>query len=344
MQGSVRRSLISSRFALHAAMMIALCCLAAGCTPRVVVRANPDQSDTGIRFYRPKPYLKIEPAEVAVDRNQTTLVPGMVRISLVYMPDFSEEYSIDVRTGCGTANVGIKLEDGWNLTEISQDLDSQTDENIEAVGALVKAVGGVVPTAAGDGAQDVSFTVPARNVPIGFYESVVGRDARGCKRLYGFRYVGFLPYAGCPVDMGGHQQACCGDGLHPLYGLMFENQTMVFQPLDVMATTPIGAATDPQSDMPQQTDAPQPPAIVGPADAPTASESELLAVELRSHLRQRFAEVHEVQVAGRAGVVEVMVRVGTGADIEAIEMAASVWLDQRFGVDAPTQLRLRVGP
>lgn len=223
---------------------------ATGCTPKIVVRKNPDDLDRGIRYYRPKPYLKIEPAEIAVSKTESQISPGLVRISLVYLPDFSEEYSISVRSGCGIADVGIKLEDGWNLIEISQELDSQTDENVEAIGSVLRAASGFVATTANErAAENVSFTVPARNVPIGFYESVVGRDECSVKRLYGFRYLGFMPFAGCPIEMDGHSHASCQDpgacGEHPagsLYGLTFVGGEMVFQPLDVMSVTPAVSA------------------------------------------------------------------------------------------------------
>ncbi len=54
-----------------------LAVLCAGCTPRVIVRKSPTDQDRGVRYYRPKPYLKIEPAEVLVDKNQSNLVPGL---------------------------------------------------------------------------------------------------------------------------------------------------------------------------------------------------------------------------------------------------------------------------
>ena len=112
-----------------------------GCTPRVIVRAHPTSDDPGIRYYQSQALSQVEPAEVCVEKNQTTIVPGVVRISLVYLPDYSEEYSIDVRSGLGIANVGIKLENGWNLTEISQELDSQTDDNVKAMASLLSGGG-----------------------------------------------------------------------------------------------------------------------------------------------------------------------------------------------------------
>ncbi len=223
------------------AMILSIAIGLLGCTPRMRVIANPGPKDQGIRYYRPKPYLKVVPAEVQVstsaNKNAIKVEPGFVSINLEYLPDFSEEYSIDVRPGLGIADVSIKLDDGWNLTEINQKLDSQTDENISAAADVIKAIGSAVPTAKGaDSENDIEFKVAATDVPIGYYESVIGCGPDGRKRLYGFRYIGFLPYEMCPTTMGGGQKACCGDPMMPLFGLTFEEGRMVFKPLDSIRT------------------------------------------------------------------------------------------------------------
>lgn len=323
-----------ARRACCRAVRLALVCgcvvgLISGCTPRVIVRANPARSDPGIRYYRPKPYLKVEPAEVSLEKNQTTIVPGLVRISLAYLPDFSEEYAIEVRSGLGIANVGIKLEDGWNLTEISQDLDSQADENLRAAASLLSAVGDVVPTSAATGkANEVSFTVPARNVPIGFYESIIGRDARGCKRLYGFRYVGFVPFAACPIDMGGQQAGCCDAVDNGLYGLSCIEGQMVFLPLDELATQ---TARNAQA------------ANTGAAHKPGRTSGEVLAaqplqlgnaslslaeieIRMRAHLTQLFDGIGEVRGQSSAGQTVLVVEVPVGIPTLPIRNAAEEWL------------------
>lgn len=319
-----------------------------GCTPRVIVRSHPASDDPGIRYYRPKPYLKVEPAEVALEKNQTTIVPGVVRISLVYLPDFSEEYSIDVRSGLGIANVGIKLQDGWNLTEISQELDSQTDENVKAAASLLSAVGDVVPTAGlAPRAADVSFTVPARNVPIGLYESLIGRDARGCKRLYGFRYVGFVPFSNCPLDIGGQQSACCNDPQSGLYGLSFIGGQMVFLPLDEMATTPAAAAGGlpfEHGGLPKnnQTSAASPSAE--PVRLPLA-EDQLgrLEVQLRAALQESFDGIGEVRAQAETDRVRLSVQVPAGVPPLAIRQLAEDWLESALGKTMGFELELLPG-
>ena len=304
-----------------------------GCTPRVVVRSNPTAHDKGIRYYRPKPYLKIEPAEIGIAKDKTQLVPSLVRISLVYLPDFAEEYAIDVRTGFGTADVGIKLEDGWNLTEISQDLDSQTDENLEAIGSLIGEIGGIVPTSRASGAEKMTVTVEATNVPIGFYESVIGRDGCGRKRLYGFRYLGFVPYSACPIEMTGHEHALCGDGCAPLYGLAFEAGRMVFKPLVVMASEPVGA-TPPFDENKVQTNAPadqQDIRLPAPRLSTEAAEIELLA-----YMNQRYAGTTGALIDSSGDRPRVEIRTSDSAPDEEVIRSVLRWWDQTQPIDAAT--------
>lgn len=314
-----------------AVFLMTLCVVAAGCMPRVVVHSRPGPDDPGIRYYRPKPYLKIEPAEVAINSKTSAVTPGVVRISVVYLPDFSEEYSIDVRSGFGVADVSIKLEDGWNLTEISQDLDSQTDENIESISRLITAVGSAATSGGGTQTDEaVTLTLPARNVPLGLYEAVLGRDARGCKRLYGFRYVGFLPFSPCPTDMTGHEVGVCGDPCQMLYGLIFDRGEMVFAPLNDIATTPVG--NSPAAAM--QTDASvgqSLPPIVEPVDLGLESiEPEIIAMELRRALRSQYESVVAVEVDRHDHLLRVWLIMASGDNADEVRFAAEDLLRRNY--------------
>jgi hypothetical protein len=213
---------------------IMLFVLTAGCAPRVIVRQNPTADDTGIRYYRPKPYLLI--SALAKD---TTASPDYVSISLDYLPDFSEEYSIDVRPGLGIADVNVGLEDGWNLVSINQKLDSQTDENIKATSELLKTIAGLSGpgSGAGQGTARPIIQVPAHNVPLGYYEAVIGKNRHGKKQLFGFRYIGFLPFQACPLELCGSSSAACDNCM--LYGLTFDSGVMTFKPLYEMAAVPL---------------------------------------------------------------------------------------------------------
>ncbi len=152
-------------------------------------------------------------------------------MKLEWLPDFSEEYSIRAKTGIGKNETSFKLENGWNLTELNVKIDSRVPENIEATAKLLEAI----PKAVGDKAKVVgnSFVVCATNVPLGYYESVISRGPDGKKRLYGWRYVGFMPYATCPLEGSGVECSPCDSG--QIYGLGFENGVMTFRPLSAMA-------------------------------------------------------------------------------------------------------------
>ncbi len=211
---------LPTRLALLFALPLAL--MVAGCLPRTTVVSNPGPHDKGIRYYRPKPYLLVRPVDGPV-------AGGQVAIELQYLPDFSEEYSIHVRSGFGINATRVTLEDGWNLVAIEQELDSRVAEQISAIGDLLDSVGNIVPTAKKGAAPEARMVVPATNVPLGFYESVIGRGPDGRKRLYGWRYVGFAPFQACPLESGGADCQPCETAF--LYGLVFRNGVMTFEPL-----------------------------------------------------------------------------------------------------------------
>src|SRR5262245_13409756 len=93
------------------------------------VKRHPGKHDNGIRYYRPKPYRLVQPANL----KEGTPSKDFVAVSLEYMPDFTEEYSIHIRAGLGINNTTVKMANGWNLTDITVNVDSQTNENIEAL-------------------------------------------------------------------------------------------------------------------------------------------------------------------------------------------------------------------
>jgi hypothetical protein len=218
--------------------------LSCGCTPALDVLPNPGPHETGLRYYRPKPYLLVEPVAADTGRKDGAENGGgprgdIFKISLEYLPDFSEEYAINVRTGLGACKTKLTLEHGWNLTSVDLDFDSKASDNVNAAANLLKAAApdglGGVPRGSPQsnaGAAPREFYVTASNVPIGYYESVIGPDpCSGGKHLYGFRYVGFIPFASCPPSPTGSAAPCCADGSMPLFGLVFERGVMTFKPL-----------------------------------------------------------------------------------------------------------------
>jgi hypothetical protein len=201
--------------------------ITAGCLPSTRIVKNPGDRDRGVRYYRPKPYLMVKPLINKLGEP----VAGFVSLEQVVLPDFSEEYSIHVRTGLGTNDTQIKLTDGWRLDSLNVDLDSNFDDNLSAIADIARAVPGLT---AGNDDDKSNMPVPASNVPIGYYESVISKGCDGKKRLYGFRYVGFMPYSACPLESCGSERTSCYDG--QVYGLVFDGKQMEFQLLHDVAT------------------------------------------------------------------------------------------------------------
>ena len=206
---------------------------AAGCAS-TRFKPNPGSHDCGFRYYRPKPFLLIQPPE-------GTENPNLVKMELKWLPDFSEQYSIHIRPGVGTNHTVVDLTDGWNIKGVHATLDSKASEFLTAIAGLLGTVPKLLAPIPGGGdppmvATNQSVTVEAYDVPLGFYESVVGSGPDGKKRLYGWRYVGFAPFANCPID--GQGVACAPCDQTDLYGLVNIDGKLYFRKLSDLANKP----------------------------------------------------------------------------------------------------------
>ncbi|WP_156514870.1 hypothetical protein [Planctomyces sp. SH-PL14] len=141
-----------------------------------------------------------------------------ISIQMMYMPDFAEEYSIQLQPGLGIGELNIKLDNGWNLTSVGIKTDQQTDEIIKSTADLVSSLGSTF----GEGGGSSKMSVLATNVPLGFYEAVIATDPCGRKQLYGWRYIGFMPFQTCPTDACGMQAVSCNDPC-AIYGLVVDS-------------------------------------------------------------------------------------------------------------------------
>ena len=199
---SVQGGIGMSKYILLA--VLTLTTVAAGCA-RVVVQKDPGPQDKGVRFYRPKPYLFIGPAEekpadTSGERNCPKDTPSTrkVSIELRYLPDYSEEYSIRMTPGINASTTfDPKFSNGWMLTGFSSTTDQQVDDLINAIAG---AVSGSIPKGAGSRVGTAQDVDAKSNVPLGFYEAVIASDHCGRKHLVGWRYVGFYPYSPCPMS------------------------------------------------------------------------------------------------------------------------------------------------
>ena len=204
--------------------------LVAGCAS-TYVKYKPGPHDKGVRYNLPKPYLAVRPA---VDADKT-VVDGFYTLEIAYLPDPDEEYSIHVIAGVGTNKTTIVLDQGWRLDALDIVADSKTDENIKAIAGLLGAVSPLVKTEGPNQVRPSEATVRVRgnNIPIGYYEAVVSEGPDYKKHLYGWRYVGFMPYAPCPVKATGAEALHCSPT--DLWGIVVEDDVMTMRPLGVIA-------------------------------------------------------------------------------------------------------------
>jgi hypothetical protein len=77
-----------------------------------------NQDEEGIRFYRPYPYLLVTPGKDSIE------------YKILWLPKMDEEYAVSVKSGLGTTDYAITLENGWNLTAFNEKRDSKLEELI----------------------------------------------------------------------------------------------------------------------------------------------------------------------------------------------------------------------
>lgn len=167
--------------------------------------------------------------------------PQAISMSLQYLPDFAEEYAINFRPGLGSGQLNLTLENGWNLTSVGITTDQQTDEIIGSVASALSSAGSAFRFGSQNAPQTVGHSTQpdmyGSNVPFGFYEAVIATGPNGKKQLYGWRYVGFMPFQSCPIETGGGQQSCCNSG--DIFGMVFVNGVMQFQRIAELPTSPV---------------------------------------------------------------------------------------------------------
>jgi hypothetical protein len=177
-----------------------------------------------------------------------------ISMQIKYLPDYNEEYSVKLRPGLGTGKLNFKLEDGWNLTSVGMESDQKTAEILGSVASIIGAVRGssTPKTSIKPNYMDMTdlldslagtshFTIDTRpDVPLGFYEPIIATDPHGRKSLFGWRYVGFMPFAGCPVEVCAPKQTIeCTYA--DLYGLIATPNSIKFQKLSEIKDGPINA-------------------------------------------------------------------------------------------------------
>ena len=129
------------------------------------------------------------------------------------------------------------LESHWDRARVEAEIREPgfftvRTENVKAF-RLNFGPGAARESAAPASVRSEGMEVKAYRVPLGFYEAVVSRGPDCRKHLYGWRYVGFAPFNKCPMESTGLDCTDCNDS--HLFGLVSENNTLVFKRIDELA-------------------------------------------------------------------------------------------------------------
>ncbi len=81
----------------------------------------------GLRFYRPHPYLVI-----SRDKNDA------LNSQIIWLPNMNEEYAIVSTPGIGNTDFKVTLENGWNLTQYGESIETRLPDMIKELGDLGK--------------------------------------------------------------------------------------------------------------------------------------------------------------------------------------------------------------
>ncbi len=107
-----------------------LLCSLLACSSIEVKPVGPQNKDaTGLRFYRPWPYLWV-----------TSGANGACAVQVVYLPRTDQEYVVRATAGLGSVSFKPVLADGWNLTSLDGQVDSKAAEVLTGLGGIAGAL------------------------------------------------------------------------------------------------------------------------------------------------------------------------------------------------------------
>lgn len=128
------------------ALLVSCAYLLTGCSSVKVTHVDDSDTSAGVHFYEPRPYLLVTKTE-AKDASGN-LTNGFMN-QIIWLPDHSRRYKVEVKSGWGSVNGSVKLQNGWMLDTLGAQTDSKIPETIAAVGGLLAAVPKVVPEVQG---------------------------------------------------------------------------------------------------------------------------------------------------------------------------------------------------
>ncbi|WP_132657844.1 hypothetical protein [Rhizobium sp. BK418] len=150
-------------------VVLLLLLILSGCA-NVTVRRVTSDNQSGLRYWRPDNYFLLS----------ENFKDGITscEISIVTLPNRTEEYAVTFTPGFGSVKATPTLHDGWRLDSLQADADSKTSENLTAIASLIKSA---YPNGLAGATADSKTARPA---------------IAGCKGLYRLQYnqAGFIDH------------------------------------------------------------------------------------------------------------------------------------------------------
>ena len=116
----------------------------------IVTHVPAEDVSDGVYFYEPRPYLLVgmehKTGENKADKSKADekkKVSNHYTSQIIWLPDPSRRFKVEVKPGWGTVDGSMKLADGWRLSELGAKSDSKIPETITSVSGLVKEAAGV---------------------------------------------------------------------------------------------------------------------------------------------------------------------------------------------------------
>lgn len=107
---------------------LCLLLLPLGCARVTVTHVQAGDRSPGVHFVRPRPYLLV--SSQGKD----------LKSEILWLPDLSQEYTVNLESGLGKANLNLKLKDGWMLTELGGETDTKFPETATAFGNVLETI------------------------------------------------------------------------------------------------------------------------------------------------------------------------------------------------------------
>jgi hypothetical protein len=117
------------------ALVVCLMFLSAGCARVKITHVDNSDTSPGVHFYEPRPYLLVS---VQKKKDDKGVEHNEFSSQIIWLPDPTRRYVVQVEPGWGTVDGSVKLTNGWMLTELGAKSDSKIPETITAISGLVK--------------------------------------------------------------------------------------------------------------------------------------------------------------------------------------------------------------